>query len=244
MRIAVISDVHANLHALEAVLSAVDRAAADAVWCLGDVVGYGPQPSRCCELVAARADLALVGNHDLAALGALDLADFSPDAAAAARWTGRVLDEPARAWLSSLAPAAHTDDATLAHGSPRDPVWEYVLDADAMLAALEQAERPLVLVGHSHLAFAVELTDEAELRGGPAPGDTEVPLLPGGRRLLNPGSVGQPRDGDPRAAWLLLDLERATASFRRTDYPVERTQAEIRAAGLPASLAARLEQGV
>jgi diadenosine tetraphosphatase ApaH/serine/threonine PP2A family protein phosphatase len=185
--------------------------------------------------------VALVGNHDLGALGALDLEDFSPDAAAAARWTGGLLLEEHRAWLASLTPAKAVAGVELYHGSARDPVWEYVLGEEAALATLSRAKSRVVLVGHSHVALAVRLAD-GSLSGGLAPGDAERDLA-GARWLINPGSVGQPRDGDPRAAYLVLDLDRSSASFRRVDYPIERTQAEIRAAGLPESLAARLEVG-
>jgi predicted phosphodiesterase len=242
MRVAVLSDVHANLHALEAVLAAVERERPDAVWCLGDVVGYGPQPSSCCALVEERTDLALVGNHDLGALGLLPLDDFSPDAAAAARWTAEVLSPEGRRFLEALEPSSVTEEAALYHGSPREPVWEYVLGPESALAALELAPRPLVVVGHSHLALAVGLTDS--LQGGLAPDGTELELAEADRWLLNPGSVGQPRDGDPRAAWLLLDLDGGRAAFRRTPYAVAETQREIREAGLPEALAARLESGV
>lgn len=247
MRIAVISDVHANLHALEAVLAAVERERVDALWCLGDVVGYGPHPSRSCTHVAAHADIALAGNHDLGVIGALDLGDFSPEAAIAARWTAATLDRDALAWLGSLEPSARTPHAELCHASPRDPVWEYVLDIEATAAALGQATRPLVLVGHSHVPLAFEapsLPEPGPVSGGLAPAGTEISLGGGARRLFNPGSVGQPRDGDPRAAWLLLDLGAHVASFRRVAYDVARTQADIVAAGLPASLAHRLAQGL
>jgi diadenosine tetraphosphatase ApaH/serine/threonine PP2A family protein phosphatase len=241
MRAAVISDVHANLHALEAVLAAIDRERPDAVWCLGDVVGYGPQPSRSCSLVAAHADIGLVGNHDLGVIGSVGLDDFAPDAAVAARWSATVLSADDREYLGSLGPSEIGPSAALYHGSPRDPIWEYVLTDEAVVAALELSPRPLVLVGHSHVALAVG--GDEELRGGLAPEGTEVELPEGERWLLNPGSVGQPRDGDPRAAWLLLDLEGRRASFRREEYDIERTQEEILEAGLPASLAARLETG-
>ena len=246
MRVAVLSDIHANLHALEAVLAEIDREAPDAVWCLGDVVGYGPQPTRCCELVAARADLCLAGNHDLGALGAIDVdSTFSPDAALAARWTAARLTDADRRFLASLGPSATLPEAGLYHGSPRDPGWEYVLTEESAAAALTLEPRPLVLVGHSHVALAIGLPEGpgAELEGGLAREGTVVALA-SGRWLLNPGSVGQPRDGDPRAAWLLLDFERRTASFRRKAYDVAATQREIRAAGLPESLAARLESGI
>ena len=189
MRVAVISDVHANYHALTAVLEEIDDARVDAIWCLGDTVGYGPLPNECCETVSARADVCLVGNHDLVVLGELAVSDFN--------------DEAAR-------------------------------------TTFELSQAPLVLVGHSHVALALTF-DGADAEGGLAPAGTELEL--GGRRLLNPGSVGQPRDGDPRAAWLLLDLERRFAAFHRVAYSIDRTQAEMRERGLPRALAARLERG-
>jgi len=241
MRVAVISDIHANWHALAAVLAAIDDEAVDAVWCLGDVVGYGPRPNECCAIVAARADLCLVGNHDLACLGRVDLSDFNPDAAAASRWTQTALTAKSRAFLETLPSSATTEQAELFHASARDPVWEYVLTGEAALSTLLLTTAPLVLVGHSHVALALAL-ENGFVVGGLAPAGTEHPLDPR-RSLLNPGSVGQPRDGDARAAWLLLDPERRFGFFRRVEYPIERTQAEMRVAGLPDALANRLETG-
>jgi diadenosine tetraphosphatase ApaH/serine/threonine PP2A family protein phosphatase len=243
LRVAVISDVHGNAHALRAVLAAVEQESPDAVWCLGDTVGYGARPNECCELVREAADVCLAGNHDLLAVGSAVLeADFNADATTAARWTSDVLDGPSRTFIGGLEPEAHLEHADLFHASARDPLWEYVLGGEAMLATLERTEAPLVLVGHSHVPFAVVL-DGGELSGEHAPGGTETDLGLG-RRLCNPGSVGQPRDGDWRAAWLLLDLAQRRASFRRVEYDVQATQAEIRDAGLPASLAERLSYGV
>jgi len=241
MRVAVISDVHANRHALDAVLGAVEAEAPDAVWCLGDVVGYGPQPNECCDLVRERADLCLVGNHDLVALGDLAVSDFNSDAATAARWTAGVLTDASREFLSGLEPSAEVDGADLYHASARDPVWEYVLTEEAARTTFELAPAPLILVGHSHVALALREQQGNGVAGGLAPGGADVEL--DGRWLLNPGSVGQPRDGDPRAAWLLLDLGRRLASFRRVNYPVEKTQAEMRERGLPPLLSARLARG-
>jgi predicted phosphodiesterase len=243
VRVAVFSDVHGNLHALEAVLESLAAESPDAVWCLGDVVGYGPRPNRCCALVAERADLCLIGNHDLAVLGRLDLEEFAPDAAESARWTASVLEDQSRTFLEGLSPSASHDGVGLYHASPRDPVWEYVLSPQVVVASLYEAEEPVVLVGHSHVALAFAL-DESLLTGGLAPDGTEFALAEEARTLLNPGSVGQPRDSDPRAAWLLLDLEARTARFHRVSYPVERTQDEIRERGLPESLAERLEHGL
>jgi predicted phosphodiesterase len=241
MRVAVISDIHANARALDAVLAAVDDERPDAIWCLGDLVGYGPRPNECVATVRQRADVCLLGNHDLGVLGRLDLDDFTRDAALAAYWTRDRLGPEERTFLESLEPEARLAEAALFHASARDPVWEYVLGEESALASLRLTTEPIVLVGHSHVALAL-VEEDRRLRGGLAPGGAEVELA-AGRWLLNPGSVGQPRDGDPHAAWLLLDLERGTGSFRRTPYDVAATQAEIRDAGLPPSLAARLASG-
>lgn len=239
MRVGVLSDVHGNLYALEACLSALAAESPDQVWCLGDLVGYGPRPNECCSLVRERADVCLIGNHDLAVLGRLDLEDFQPDAVASARWTMECLQPEERSYLGSLSPTGEREGVGLYHASPRDPIWEYVLSPAVAWAAVAAAPERFVLVGHSHVAL--RFTPEGDL--GLAPDGTELELTDG-RWLLNPGSVGQPRDGDPRAAWLLLDLGEGRASFRRVQYEVERTQTEIREAGLPEALAARLEHGV
>ena len=242
MRVAVISDIHANLHALDAVLAEIDAERVDAVWCLGDLVGYGPMPNECCARVRPRADVCLIGNHDLVALGRLGSEDFNPEAAAAAAWTQDALDDASREFLESLQPQAGLEQAQLFHASARDPVWEYVLTDEAAFATLLLTTAPVVLVGHSHVALSLGLEEGRLVSGGLAPAGTERGL-DGARWLFNPGSVGQPRDGDPRAAWLLLDFEARFASFRRVAYPIERTQSELREAGLPESLAARLEVG-
>jgi diadenosine tetraphosphatase ApaH/serine/threonine PP2A family protein phosphatase len=242
MRVAVVSDIHSNLHALEAVLAAIEAEAPDELWCLGDLVGYGPKPNECCAAIEERVDVCLAGNHDLAVRGTLDLEEFGGEAAVAARWTRQVLDASARALLDRLEPVGEAHGVALYHGSARDPVWEYVLDDEAALATIELAGSPLVLVGHSHYALQVVESGD-DVRGGIAPAGTELELA-GVRALLNPGSVGQPRDSDPRAAWLLLDLDAQHASFRRTEYDVKKTQREMREAGLPEMLAARLELGL
>jgi diadenosine tetraphosphatase ApaH/serine/threonine PP2A family protein phosphatase len=242
VRTAVFSDIHANLHALEAVLAEIDGESVDQLWCLGDLVGYGPRPNECVELVRRRATLSLCGNHDLAVLGSIDIAEFSGDAAQAAHWTREVLGEAQRSWLAGLAPTAERDGAQLFHGSPRDPIWDYVLSEDVAYSSLAATTAPLVLVGHSHVALALGW-DGATMTGGLAPFETTA-VLPDRRWLLNPGSVGQPRDGDPRAAWLLLDTDAGRASFRRVEYPIEQTQAEMAEADLPPALADRLAHGI
>ena len=242
MRVAVVSDIHANLHALEAVLDDVLTQEPDAIWCLGDVVGYGASPNECCELVRERAALVLAGNHDLGIAGKLDLAEFSDDAAAAARWTRTVVREEHLSWLSSLLPSSKRETVELFHGSPRDPVWDYVLSDDVAVESFALTNAPLVLVGHSHVALALG-TDGTGVVGGLAPPGTEL-VLGRHRLLLNPGSVGQPRDGNPDAAWLLVDFDSDRAVFRRVVYDVQGAQAAIRAAGLPDVLAERLARGL
>ena len=243
MRVAVVSDIHANLHALEAVLGSIAKDSPDAVWCLGDLVGYGPQPNPCCALVAERADVCLIGNHDLGVLGRLDLGDFAPDAADSARWTDSVLEPQHRAYLESLEPQAAEGEVELYHASARDPVWEYVLTPLAAFASFAETDARTLLVGHSHVALAFGLAQD-RLETMIAPGGTELDLSGEGRWILNPGAVGQPRDGDPRAAYLLLDLDGNRAAYRRVEYPIEQTQEEIRARGLPEALAERLGHGI
>ena len=239
MRVAVISDIHANLHALEAVAEAIEAEQPDEIWCIGDVVGYGPEPNACCDWTAEHAALCLAGNHDLGVLGTLDLAFFSEDAAAAAHWTRDVLNDAAREYLTGLEPSATRDGVGLYHASPRDPVWEYILSYEAARDAIDESESDVTIVGHSHVPLAI---GEGDLVGGHAGNGVEVDLK--GKWLLNPGSVGQPRDGDPDAAWLLLDLDARRAFFKRVPYDIERTQAEMRELGLPDVLADRLSHGV
>jgi predicted phosphodiesterase len=241
-RVAVISDVHANWHALEAVLAEVEREEPDELWCLGDLVGYGPRPNPCCAAVERRASVSLAGNHDLGVLGTIDLSEFTGDAVEAARWTRSVLAEGSRRFVEGLEPLGRRESVELFHASPRDPVWEYVLTAEAAAAAFELTRSQVVLVGHSHVPLAISLADGV-LDGGLAPGGTET-ALGSVRWLLNPGSVGQPRDGDPRAAWLLLDFGAGRAEHRRVEYEVALTQNEIRERRLPDALALRLAHGI
>jgi len=256
LRLAIISDIHANLPALEAVLGEIEDADVDEVWCLGDVVGYGAQPDECATLVAERSGLCLVGNHDLAVLGELDVSAFSPAAAAAVRWTREVAKPSTIEFLSGLEPADESREVALYHASPRDPVWEYVLWPDQAAECIGIQAARVSLVGHSHVALffvmpeegsgsanpggSVELLDAA--RGAQAGAGTRLDLSEG-RWLINPGSVGQPRDGDPRAAWLELDTDPWQATFRRIDYEIDRAAEAITATELPEHLARRLYVG-
>jgi predicted phosphodiesterase len=242
MRIAVISDIHGNRPALEAVLAEIDGERVDHVWCLGDIVGYGAEPDACCELTSERADVCLVGNHDLAVRGDISLSEFSRGAGLAARWTQETLSGENLAYLHELEPKGVERGVGLYHASPRDPVWEYVLSTlQAELCLDAQAER-VCLIGHSHVALAFMRQEGNPATGEPCPEGTKLDLGEG-EWLLNPGSVGQPRDGDPRAAWLMLDTGAWTAHFRRTEYDIPAAAAAIRAARLPDSLAERLQYG-
>jgi predicted phosphodiesterase len=248
MRLAIISDIHANLPAFEAVLDDIANAGLDEVWCLGDVVGYGADPDRCAELAAERCDLCLVGNHDLAVLGALDISSFSSAAAAAVCWKREVPHPETIAFLERLEPADTNREVALYHASPRDPVWEYVLWPDQAAECIRvQAER-VSLIGHSHVALFFALADDApgtgvdEARGAQAGAGTRLEIGHG-RWLINPGSVGQPRDGDPRAAWLELDTDEWSAAYHRVDYEIDRAAEAIAAAELPEHLARRLYVG-
>jgi predicted phosphodiesterase len=253
LRLAIISDIHANLPALEAVLGSIEHAGVDELWCLGDVVGYGAQPDECATLVADRCSLCLVGNHDLAVLGELDVSAFSPAAAAAVRWTKDVAKPATLDFLRGLQPADESNEVALYHASPRDPVWEYVLWPDQAAECIGIQAARVSLVGHSHVALffvmpenqdprgrSAELLDAA--RGAQAGGGTRLNLSEG-RWLANPGSVGQPRDGDPRAAWLELDTASWEATYHRVDYDIDRAAEAITATDLPEHLARRLYVG-
>jgi len=242
MHVAVITDIHGNRHALEAVLEEVARTRVDEIWCLGDVVGYGAEPDACCALVREHADLCLAGNHDLAVTGALPLTEFSRGAALAAHWTKETMQDGHREWLASLSPEMRTGTVGLYHASPRDPIWEYVLSTLLAELCLDAAPERVCLIGHSHVALSF-MRPEGEPATGGARHDGDVADIVNGEWLINPGSVGQPRDGDARAAWLELDTGAWTATWRRTEYDIAGAAAAIRAARLPDSLAERLEYG-
>jgi predicted phosphodiesterase len=242
MRIAVLSDIHGNRQAFEAVLAEVAEAAVDEVWCLGDMVGYGADPDACCELAAANCNLCLVGNHDLAVRGDIPLHEFSMGARLAAEWTQEVIAPANLAFLGELEPQLLDRDVGLYHASPRDPVWEYVLSTLLADLCLDSQRHRACLIGHSHVALSFHRGEGEPATGETREDGTQLDITEG-EWLLNPGSVGQPRDGDARAAWMVLDLRGWTATYRRTGYDVAGAQAAIRAARLPDSLAERLEYG-
>jgi diadenosine tetraphosphatase ApaH/serine/threonine PP2A family protein phosphatase len=244
VRVAAITDIHANLPALEAVLGAAKAAGVDEVWCLGDVVGYGVEPDACADLVRDQCDVCLAGNHDIAVLGSLNISAFSEAAAVAVEWTRANIAERTLEFLRELEPSGERAGIGLFHASPRDPVWEYVLSREQAGAGMDANPQRLGLIGHSHVAlfFSRPEAEEDEIRAGEA-GDGAQLDLSSGAWLVNPGSAGQPRDGDPRAAWLELDTEAKAACFHRVSYDIERAAKPIVDAGLPSRLANRLYTG-
>ena len=241
LTIALLSDVHGNLPAFRAVLDEVEQSGAGAVWFLGDLVGYGAQPDECVELAAERCDLCLAGNHDLGVLDRIDIADFSPPAAAAALWTRERAAAATIDFLGGLEPLRGGEAIGLYHASPRDPVWEYVLSSSQAGLCIDSMPERVAAIGHTHVALRFTRIDGEVTGEGMAAG--AMVDLADGEWLVNPGSVGQPRDGDRRAAWLLLDPERWTAEWRRTEYPIEEAANAIEEAGLPRSLGERLYIG-
>lgn len=243
MRTLVLSDIHANLTALEAVLEAAGPY--DRLWFLGDLVGYGPNPNECVERLRALAPaVALSGNHDWAVLGKLDTEEFNDDARKLVRWTARELTGENRAYLNELPPLHVAAPFTLAHASPRHPVWEYILDLQTALENFEQFQTPVCLVGHSHIPALFLLDEEAAELSFYLVGDGEAIDLSRGRLIANPGSVGQPRDGDPRASFAVLDDEAQTWTLHRVAYDIAATQRRMRDHKLPARLIERLEFGM
>ncbi|MEA2651231.1 MAG: hypothetical protein QOI85_952 [Chloroflexota bacterium] len=243
MRIAVLSDVHANLAALEAVRA--DLTDVDQVWVLGDIVGYGPQPNEVIAVLQEMGARSVLGNHDGAAIGIVDPAYFNPDARAAIQWTAGVLDENARSYLATLPEVRRDGELTAVHGSPRDPIWEYVASRSIAEANFQSFETQVCLFGHTHLPIAYLLLDGSVEAVPGLPG--EVVPVGSARALLNPGSVGQPRDGLPDAAYAILEVgegaEGGTIAFHRVRYEIDRTQRLMQEAGLPARLVERLRYG-
>ena len=240
MRVAVLSDIHSNIVALDAVLTHAGDV--DAIWHLGDVVGYGPEPDAVVARLSERAATGVRGNHDAAAVGGPEIDWFNPEARAAAEWTRDAMATETRRWLEALPERRVVDDVLLVHGSPRDPLREYVTDRRAAGENMEIQETQHALHGHTHVPVAWMATpDRVALVQA---SDTSGIELGAYRSLINPGSVGQPRDGDPRAAYLVLDREQGRVTWHRVEYDIDRVQTAMRSAGLPDRLAARLTFGV
>ena len=234
-----LSDIHSNLVALDAVLAAAGSV--DAVWHLGDVVGYGPEPDAVVARLTEIGALGVRGNHDAAAAGGSEIDWFNPDARAAMEWTRRRIGESTRAWLADLPERRVAGEFSLVHGSPRDPIWEYVTSAALARAGLSAISTEHGLHGHTHVPIAFTMVDGRMRTLAPLAGNTVA--LGEGRTLLNPGSVGQPRDRDPRASYLVLDTAAGTATWGRVAYDFDAVGAAMRAAGLPPRLADRLRVG-
>ena len=251
MRIAILSDIHANLIALQVVLAEIDRLQPDTIWCLGDIVGYGPEPQACADLIRERAAVCLAGNHDLAVIGKTPLADFNDIAAYAARWQREHLRPETVDWLGALPSRREVNEITLVHGSPRDPIWEYVSDERIAAANAEHFETRLCLMGHSHHAVGWRLKEGGwwgRVKRVNLPANEPLHLTEDARWLLNPGSVGQPRDADPRASFAILDLDAGmwaseTWTWHRLEYDIDAVAAAIDVAGLPEVLGRRLHLG-
>src|SRR5215212_1307089 len=242
MRVAIVSDVHANRHAFEAVLDDVEAAGAEEMWCLGDLVGYGAEPDACVEIAEEHCSICLAGNHDLGVIGVLSLEDFSRGARIAAEWTRDTISEETRDFLLALSPEGEGKGYGLFHASPRDPIWEYVLSGLTAELCFDATDFRVSFIGHSHVALSFH-RPEGEPAGGTTRREGDELDLSTGEWLINPGSTGQPRDGDPRAAWLVLDSDAWTATYRRAEYDIAGAMAAIRAARLPDSLAERLQYG-
>jgi len=239
MRLAVLSDIHANLAALDAVRD--DLPAVDEVWVLGDIVGYGPQPNEVIRRLQELGARAVTGNHDGAAIGVVDASWFNPDAAAAIAWTVTVLDDNARAYLAALPEIRSDGELTAVHGSPRGPIWEYITDVEIAAANLDAFQTRHCLYGHTHLPLVYRQDGK---RMTVVPAIRAAPITLDARRsLINPGSVGQPRDGNPDASYLVLDTESWVVEFHRVPYDIALTQRLMREAGLPRWLIERLSIG-
>lgn len=241
MRILVISDIHANLTALDAVLQ--DAGPVDATWCLGDLVGYGPDPNECVARVRELTQIVcLLGNHDSAALEQIDLDTFNPEARQAIRWTQQTLSPESIEFLRGLSEKIVIDPVTLAHGSPRQPVWEYLLDTRTATLNFSFFETPYCFVGHTHLPVLYYLPDESRIARLVVP-EAYMQLTLAARSILNPGSVGQPRDRDPRAAYGIFEPEQNLWEYRRVCYDIPAVQSRMEGAGLPARHIQRLAAG-
>jgi predicted phosphodiesterase len=242
MRVLIISDIHANLTAFETVLNDA-KGAWDYVWCLGDVVGYGPDPNECVELLNSLPHLCLAGNHDWAALGRLDVRTFNPDARRAVQWTQDTLTPENTAYLEALPVAFVIGDYTLVHASPREPVWEYILEPLVAALNFPHFETPYCLVGHTHQPVIYEqMNEEGDTEAYP-PKYGQPYQLNGKRQIINPGSVGQPRDANPDAAYAILDVDNNVFEHRRIPYDIHAVQQRMRKADMPERLIVRLEHG-
>ncbi|HKJ27231.1 MAG TPA: metallophosphoesterase family protein [Anaerolineales bacterium] len=241
MRVLVISDIHANLAAFEAVLEAAGKV--HAVWCLGDVVGYGPNPNECVELLLEQPNLTcLLGNHDAACIGEMSVSTFNREARMVVEWTQSVMTEENNQFLKERPLVSVMDEVTLVHGSPRQPIYEYMLDVKSAFENLSYFDTDFCFLGHSHLPlmFTYYPEDEHVKLRFPIAGE---PLSLQPRSIINPGSVGQPRDRDPRASFAIYDTDSRSWDLQRVEYDILRTQEQMREVNLPDRHINRLSGG-
>ncbi|MFC2005838.1 metallophosphoesterase family protein [Chloroflexota bacterium] len=243
MRYAIIGDIHANLAAFTAVLNDIKRLGkVEKVWCLGDVVGYGPDPHECIKLLRQTNHVCVAGNHDWAAIGKIDTSEFNPDAAAACHWTAQQLSSEDIEYLGGLLLVVEEGEFTLVHGSPREPIWEYIVSTSVAQENFAYFRSQFCLVGHSHVPLVFSYSGSGACSSSQFP--TNVKLTLGRNRLIiNPGGVGQPRDGDPRASYAIYDSETRLIRLYRVPYDTRSTQDRMMAHGLPIRLVARLSRG-
>lgn len=242
MRTLILSDVHANSTALNAVLE--DAGTFERVWCLGDIVGYGPDPNECIERVKELPGLRCVkGNHDAAILGEIPIRAFNHEARASLKWLESELSQANKTWLAGLNERLVLDQVTLVHGSPRNPVWEYIMDLGAGRENMGEFDTHTCLVGHTHLPLIFTMEGNTSQSTRQYLLTIGEPFRVDRKSILNPGSVGQPRDNDPRSAYLMYDDELDQWTFNRVAYDVKQVQKRILEAGLPKRHAYRLEEG-
>ena len=242
MRVAILADIHSNLEAFTAVLADITRKGeVDEIWCLGDVVGYGPDPGPCIELLKRCNHVCVAGNHDLAAIGKVDTKYFNSHAAAAIDWTAQQLSWEDKQYLEKLPLTIEKDNFTLVHGSPMDPVFEYLISGGIAARNFSRFKTAYCLVGHSHQPISFKQEGSEVVPIGLSIGVGVI--LGKSRMIINPGAVGQPRDGNPEASYILYDDTASIARLVRVAYDIETTQQKIMKAGLPVHLATRLKEG-
>jgi diadenosine tetraphosphatase ApaH/serine/threonine PP2A family protein phosphatase len=244
MRCALVADIHANLAAFTAVLEDIARRGEiEEMWCLGDIVGYGPDPNQCLELLRRCKHVSVCGNHDLAAIGKLDLRRFNPDAAFAARWTEKQLSREHIDYITGLPQVIEKDGFTLVHGSPREPIWEYLVSTNSARENFAHFSSRFCLVGHSHIPLIFKQDENGNCSS--IPFSTNIgQVLTKSRMIINPGGVGQPRDGDPRASYAVYDSESSVVRLYRVTYDIKATQMKMVKNNLPMRLVFRLEHGL
>jgi diadenosine tetraphosphatase ApaH/serine/threonine PP2A family protein phosphatase len=240
VRYAIISDVHANLASLEAVIAQISRE--DAVLCLGDIVGYGPEPNECIARVRELAEVTVLGNHDVAAVDDHGIALFNENARDAIRWTQGVVSQEHLAWLDGLAYEHRFPGGLLVHGAPVD-YFRYVIDEESARFAFGATEAPLIFIGHTHIAEYFALAPDGTLTRDSRRDGGTLALEPGFRYIVNVGSVGQPRDRNPDASFVFFEPDAARVVWQRVGYEIALTQRKIGEACLPDALAKRLDVG-